>query len=98
MKILVEFDSLDEAAEFILWRDGRLAPVKGSCEGNSKTPIRDAGLMVRTENCLAAEGFDYLEDAQAESNSRLMKIPNFGRKSLRDLREAKPNAEFSGRP
>jgi len=86
VKILVEFDSLEEAAAFILWRDGRNDPAAG------KTPIRDAGLLVRTENCCAAEGFDYLEDAQAQSDAFWLKVPNFGRKSLRDLREAKPNA------
>lgn len=50
------------------------------------TPIACSGLDFRTMNCLLAEGFEYVEDAQAKIDRELLKIPNFGRSSLARLR------------
>lgn len=88
MKVLIEFDSMEDANEFLRWKDER----KASAQEKRKTPLRDAGLMCRTFNCLHAENFEYLEDAQATPARNLLKIPNFGKHSLRDLMDAKPNA------
>jgi len=52
-----------------------------------KTLIRNSSLLVRTINCLAAEGFIYIEDALSEPDDKLIKIPNFCRKNLIDLRQ-----------
>lgn len=83
MKILIEFESLDEAAEFLEWK-------RINKENKIKTPIERAGLQVRTANHCVMQGFKFLEDAQARSDVFWLQVPNFGKRSLRDLRDARP--------
>ena len=80
MKIFIELESIEEATEFVRWKNQK----------NSKTRLCDVGLTVRTEKCLAAAGFKFLEDAQATPDAVLLKITDFGRLSLRELRDTKP--------
>ncbi len=53
--------------------------------------IEDCELSVRTENCLKNAGFDYLEDAyirvQSEGDEGLLRLKNFGRKSLNEIKD-----------
>ena len=87
MKIFIELDSIDDAIEFTRWLNTRQKP---------KTPLDKAGLNVRTANCLKAEGFEYVEDAQSATDIRLKQIPNFGNKALLELRTWKPNDQGNG--
>jgi len=52
-----------------------------------KTLIGNLGFSLRTMNCLTAEGFACIEDVLAKPDSYLMKIPNFCRKSLHEIRD-----------
>ncbi len=56
-----------------------------------RTALAGSGLDSRTLNCLLAEGFEYVESAQAQTDSRLRLIPNFGRASLARLRAWMPS-------
>ena len=56
-----------------------------------RTPIAGSGLDFRTMNCLLAECFEYVEDAQARTDRELLNIPNFGRVSLARLRAWVPS-------
>ena len=53
--------------------------------------IEDCELSVRTENCLKNAGFDYLEDVyicvQSEGDAGLLKLKNFGRRSLNETKD-----------
>ena len=53
--------------------------------------LEDCELSVRTANCLENAGFDYLEDLyiyiQSEGEAELLKIKNFGRKSLNEIKD-----------
>jgi DNA-directed RNA polymerase subunit alpha len=49
--------------------------------------IDDLDLGVRSLNCLKREGIETVGDLIARSEQELMCIPNFGRKSLDEVRE-----------
>ena len=51
------------------------------------TPITELELSVRAENCLKNEGIKTIGELSMKSDSDLLCVPNFGRKSLRELRE-----------
>lgn len=78
MKITVEFESLEEFTRFM-------------CEpAPRKTPVEESGLSLRTKNCLRAGRIAFVEDARLMSDAELLKLPNFGRKGLREVREWRP--------
>lgn len=47
--------------------------------------VRDAGLAVRTQNCLLAAGLETLEDIAALPTGALLGIPNLGRKATTEV-------------
>jgi DNA-directed RNA polymerase subunit alpha len=62
------------------------------------TPIEELELGVRSYNCLKREGVETVGDLVAKSDQELMCIPNFGRKSIEEVRErlAKNNLKLRG--
>ena len=52
------------------------------------TLILELDLTVRAQNCLKNEGIKTLGELSMKSDGELLHIPNFGRKSLYDLKEA----------
>ncbi len=50
-------------------------------------PVSELSLTVRTANCLEAEGILYIGDLIKKSESDLLRIPNFGRKCLNEIKE-----------
>jgi DNA-directed RNA polymerase subunit alpha len=69
---------------------------KGS--GFDDTPIEELELGVRSYNCLKREGVETVGDLIAKSEQELMCIPNFGRKSIEEVRERleKNNLKLKG--
>jgi DNA-directed RNA polymerase subunit alpha len=61
-------------------------------------PIEELELGVRSYNCLKREGIETVGDLIAKSEQELMCIPNFGRKSIEEVRErlAKNNLKLRG--
>jgi hypothetical protein len=53
------------------------------------TKIKDImfGFTVRTENCLESENIKTIRDILQKGGKSLLKIPNFGKKSLREVQE-----------
>jgi DNA-directed RNA polymerase alpha subunit len=51
------------------------------------TPIRDVGLSIRTTHCLENGGINTLSEVDQMSVDDLLALPNFGRKSLNELRD-----------
>jgi DNA-directed RNA polymerase subunit alpha len=49
--------------------------------------IDEMELSVRSYNCLINEGIKYIGDLVTKSEADMLKLPNFGRKSLNELRE-----------
>jgi DNA-directed RNA polymerase subunit alpha len=61
-------------------------------------PIEELELGVRSYNCLKREGIETVGELVAKSDQELMCIPNFGRKSIEEVRErlAKNNLKLRG--
>ena len=55
---------------------------------NLMKPILDLELPVRPENVLKAENIYYIGDLVQRTELELMKMPNMGRKSINDIKEA----------
>lgn len=66
--------------------------------GLDDMPIEELELGVRSYNCLKREGIETVGDLVAKSDQELMCIPNFGRKSIEEVRErlAKSNLKLRG--
>lgn len=62
------------------------------------TPIEELELGVRSYNCLKREGVETIGDLITKSDQELMCIPNFGRKSIEEVRErlAQNNLKLRG--
>jgi DNA-directed RNA polymerase subunit alpha len=67
---------------------GVLAPGSGAQKGPmDDTPIEELELGVRSYNCLKREGIETVGDLISRSEQELLCIPNFGRKSIEEVRE-----------
>jgi DNA-directed RNA polymerase subunit alpha len=77
-------------------RAGEQPAAKGS--GFDDTPIEELELGVRSYNCLKREGVETVGDLINKSEQELMCIPNFGRKSIEEVRERleKNNLKLKG--
>jgi DNA-directed RNA polymerase subunit alpha len=77
-------------------RPGEPAAAKGSSYDD--TPIEELELGVRSYNCLKREGVETVGDLISKSEQELMCIPNFGRKSIEEVRERleKNNLKLKG--
>ena len=66
--------------------------------GYDDMPIEELELGIRSYNCLKREGVETVGDLIARSEAELMNIPNFGRKSIEEVRErlAKSNLKLRG--
>jgi DNA-directed RNA polymerase subunit alpha len=79
LQIFVNFDDVEEAVE----------------EEEEKLPfdpqllkkVDDLELSVRSHNCLKNDNIRYIGDLVVKSESEMLKTPNFGRKSLNEIKE-----------
>ncbi len=51
------------------------------------TKIQELELSVRTSNCLRNEGINYIGDLVQKTDGEMLRTPNFGRKSLNEIKE-----------
>lgn len=49
--------------------------------------ISDLESSVRTYKCLRAEGIEYIKDLVVKTEAQMMLIPNFGKRSLNELKD-----------
>jgi DNA-directed RNA polymerase subunit alpha len=87
-KILKEqlsvFVNFEEEEEFEL-RDE--APSEESLNENLLRSVDELDLSVRAENCLQAANIRYIGDLVQKSEAEMLKTKNFGRKSLKEIKE-----------
>lgn len=62
------------------------------------TPLDEMCLSVRSYNCLKNEGCKTAGDVADKTDRELMIVPNFGRKSLREVREVLDNMREGRQP
>ena len=67
--------------------DDETEPPGDRASGCDDTPIEELELGVRSYNCLKREGVETIGDLIRKSDQELMCIPNFGRKSIEEVRE-----------
>ncbi len=89
MKIIVEFDE-QEFMQFMEWRRVGASATVRIARSFISTRIEETELTQRTKDCLIAEGFITVADAQVKTDAELLKTPNLGRKGLREFRELYP--------
>ncbi len=81
-------DGQEEREDVGAEADGEAAEAPtGRAGAYDDTPIEELELGVRSYNCLKREGIETIGDLIAKSEQELMCIPNFGRKSIEEVRE-----------
>ncbi len=53
----------------------------------ARIPVSTYDLSIRDSNCLQNEDINYLDEIEYKSESDMLRIPNYGRKSLNELKE-----------
>ena len=68
-------------------------------QGMENFPIEELELGVRSYNCLKRVGIETIGDLVSKTETELAAIPNFGKKSIEEVREtlAGPRAAAPGR-
>lgn len=80
MKITIELDNIEEIKKLI--------PFICDIQYEERVEkIMDMCFTIRTRNCLLAEGINTLEELLNYSEVELLKTPNLGQKSLREIKD-----------
>ena len=56
-------------------------------DSNLLRKVNDLELSVRSQNCLKNDNISYIGDLVMKTESRMLKTPNFGRKSLNEIKD-----------
>jgi DNA-directed RNA polymerase alpha subunit len=83
MKIIIELDSIAELMEV----SRALSKFRTAVDAEIKH-FAELGITVRAKNCLLNAGVSSMEELAAMTDADLMKLPNFGRRDLVDVRAA----------
>lgn len=83
MKITIELESLEELAKVRAW----LNTAFPAQDIDTSESILKLNLSARTENCLMAENITTLAKLLEYSEVGLLKIPNFGKHSLTEVKQ-----------
>jgi DNA-directed RNA polymerase alpha subunit len=85
---IVEYEKMLKVAQSQLERAYERLREKGIVDNQDlTTKVFDLGFTVRTHNCLVSDNVVTLKDLTNKTYGQLLSIPNFGRKSLKEVRE-----------
>ena len=76
--------NFEEEEEFI---DLEEEPAEDKFNENLLRSVDELDLSVRAENCLQAANIKFIGDLVLKSESEMLKTKNFGRKSLKEIKE-----------
>lgn len=82
-KLFITFDEVQE--------DKQEKKEELKFDPNLLKKVEELELSVRSQNCLKNDNIVYLGDLVCKTESEMLKTPNFGRKSLNELREVLSN-------
>jgi DNA-directed RNA polymerase subunit alpha len=81
---LTVFINFEEEQEFEIRDEG---PGEDKVNENLLRSVDELDLSVRAENCLQAANIKYIGDLVQKTESEMLKTKNFGRKSLKEIKE-----------
>ncbi|MBA2461179.1 MAG: DNA-directed RNA polymerase subunit alpha [Actinobacteria bacterium] len=84
LAIFTDLDSIEGFGEAAAAESGFEAPV---AHGMENFPIEELELGVRSYNCLKRVGIETIGDLVSKSENELAAIPNFGKKSVEEVKE-----------
>jgi DNA-directed RNA polymerase subunit alpha len=80
MQLFINFEEEQEKKEDVLTKKIKLDP-------NLLKKVDELELSVRSQNCLKNDNIVYIGDLVRKTESEMLKTPNFGRKSLNEIKE-----------
>lgn len=81
---LTVFINFEEEQEFEIREEG---PAEDKVNENLLRSVDELDLSVRAENCLQAANIKYIGDLVQKTEAEMLKTKNFGRKSLKEIKE-----------
>ena len=84
LAIFTDLDSIEGFGEAAAAETGAEAPI---AHGMENFPIEELELGVRSYNCLKRVGIETIGDLVSKSENELAAIPNFGKKSVEEVKE-----------
>jgi DNA-directed RNA polymerase subunit alpha len=84
---LAIFTDLDRIEGFGEQAAAEAAPTESLAHGMENFPIEELELGVRSYNCLKRVGIETIGDLVSKTENELAAIPNFGRKSIEEVKE-----------
>jgi DNA-directed RNA polymerase subunit alpha len=86
LAIFTDIEKMEGFGEAVVATDG--GPVEPSlAHGMENFPIEELELGVRSYNCLKRVGIETIGDLVMKSENELAAIPNFGKKSIEEVKE-----------
>jgi DNA-directed RNA polymerase subunit alpha len=87
LAIFTDLDRIEGFGEAAPVDGGSVSPEAALAHGMENFPIEELELGVRSYNCLKRVGIETIGDLVMKTEQELAAIPNFGKKSIEEVRE-----------
>ena len=87
LAIFTDIDKMEGFGEQAVVTGDGVSPETGLARGMENFPIEELELGVRSYNCLKRVGIETIGDLVTKSENELAAIPNFGKKSIEEVKE-----------
>ena len=87
LAIFTDIDKIEGFGEQAVVAGEGISPETGLARGMENFPIEELELGVRSYNCLKRVGIETIGDLVSKTENELAAIPNFGKKSIEEVKE-----------